>query len=202
MQAPIETTAGTVQPAISSSPGISQVQPQTQPQTASQQPAASTSKRARRSLAARPIPSALYDKIGTSLGLILAVALSLALWLIGAKFTLDFLKAMGLALAAIGLAAWLIPLTISAAELWLWPDDSGWQRWAIWLAVLVFDVGSSWAGFVAWGAGRAVPLFNGFNLPDSGWPLHIIALMLGLSFAFLPEKLGRWALSELRRIWG
>ena len=145
----------------------------------------------------------LYDKVGQTMALSMAVALAIGIWIVGAKFTLDFLASMGVNLASLSYGQWLIPLAISASELWLWPKGSSiWQRWAVWLGVLLFDVGSSWAGFTEWAGGRYVPLFAGFTMPAEGFPLHGLALVLGLVFAFLPEKIGRWAVSELRTLWG
>lgn len=154
-----------------------------------------------RSTSPRPL-SGLYDKIGMTLALVAALAVAALLWYAGAWFTLWFLERAGLALAGAGALRWLIPAALTAGQLWLWPRaNSPWQSLLLFLGFLGFDVGTSWGGFTSWGAGRRVELFNGFTIPKDGPWLNGIALVLGLTFAFLPEKIARWALGELRRVW-
>jgi hypothetical protein len=149
----------------------------------------------------RPL-GGLYDKAGMTLALVASLAVAALLWFAGAWFTLWFLERAGLALAGAGAARWLIPAALTAGQLWLWPRaNSPWQSLIVFLGFLGFDVGTSWGGFTSWGAGRRVELFNGFTIPQGGPWLHGLALVLGLSFAFLPEKIARWALGELRRVW-
>ncbi len=148
------------------------------------------------------IGKGLYDRVGMTLALLLSLAIGAGLWLGGAFFTLSFFQSTGLQLDPRNVAAWLLPLAITAGELWLWPKaGQRWQAVLIFIAVLAFDVGTSWAGAVAWGSGRYIPLFAGFTLAQSGWPLHVLALTSGLAFAFLPEKIARYALAELQRTW-
>lgn len=144
----------------------------------------------------------LVGKILDSAAYLGGLAIGIGIWIAGAYFTLVFLGQMGIKLSALGWGQWLIPAVISACELRLWPRAGTlWQRWIVWLVVLTFDVGTSWAGLVAWGAGRHIPLFDGIALPESGWSLRILALVLGLAFAFMPEKIVRWAVPEIRAVW-
>jgi hypothetical protein len=142
----------------------------------------------------------LYDRIGMTLALTLGLAVAFLLWLAGAYFTLQFLSGMGVALAGAGPAQWLIPAAITAAELWLWPRAATRpQQTALFLGVLAFDVGTSLVGLFNWGAGRVIP--NVGTLPAGGWPLWLGAAIVALVCAFWPEKLGRWAAGELRKVW-
>lgn len=144
----------------------------------------------------------LYDKLGLTLALIASLAVAAFIWYAGAYFTLWFLERAGLALAGAGHAKWVIPAAITAGQLWLWPRaNSPWQSMLVFLGFLAFDVGTSWGGFTNWAAGRRVEMFSGFTIPNQGMWLHGLALICGLGFAFLPEKIARWALSELRRTW-
>lgn len=148
------------------------------------------------------IGKGLYDRAGMTLALLLTLAIGAGLWAGGAFFTLSFFTSIGMQLDPRNAAAWLLPLAITASELWLWPRaNQRWQAVLIFFAVLAFDVGTSWAGAVQWGSGRHIPLFAGFTLAQGGWPLHVLALTAGLSFAFLPEKLARYGLAELQRTW-
>lgn len=143
-----------------------------------------------------------YNQLGRSLALVLSCTIAIGLWLAGAYFTLTFLQGVGFTVMGAGIVVWLIPLAITAVELWLWPKtDTHWQEILMFLTILAVDLGTSWRGFVEWGAGREIPLFTGFVIPIAGWYLHGIALVIGMILAFAPEKIGRWALSELWRLW-
>jgi len=148
------------------------------------------------------IGKGLYDRAGMTLALLLTLTIGAGLWAGGAFFTLSFFGSIGLQLDPRNVAAWLLPLAITAGELWMWPRaNQRWQAVLIFFTVLAFDIGTSWAGAVQWGSGRHIPLFAGFTLAQSGWTLHILALIAGLAFAFLPEKIARYALTELQRTW-
>lgn len=148
----------------------------------------------------RPAKQGLYDRIGMTLALGLGLAVAFLLWLAGAYFTLQFLSGMGVMLAGAGPAQWLIPAAITAAELWLWPRAATRpQQTALFLGVLAFDVGTSLIGLFNWAAGRLIPGVG--TLPAGGWPLWAGAAIVALVCAFWPEKLGKWSVSELRKVW-
>jgi hypothetical protein len=143
-----------------------------------------------------------YNKCMDSLAYAGAVFIACMLWFFGASFTLEFLRWAGVNIAKLHYAQWLIPATITACELQLWPRASAtWHKWAVWLSVLAFDVGTSFAGAVQWGAGKTIPLFIGVTVPNSGTILWALALGAGLIFAFIPEKIARWAVKELVGVW-
>jgi hypothetical protein len=123
------------------------------------------------------------------------------LWYFGAGFTLTFLTTLAPRIGTMGAFAWLIPAIITAVELKLWPHASSvLTRWAVFLGVLAFDVGTSFAGFTSWAGGRTIPLFTGITFPTQGWPLWVTGAALGLLFAFGPERLTRYAISEIKAL--
>ena len=144
----------------------------------------------------------IYDQTLEAMAYIASLAIAAGLWLAGAFFTLVFLQHANVPyIAPTVLAAWLVPAFISAIELKLWPARGrSPYRAIIWLLVLAFDIGTSFAGLIEWGAGRQIDLFTGITLPSSGTGLWIFASGLGLTFAFAPERIGRWAIRELRTL--
>ncbi len=161
------------------------------------------SPRARRRPAKTPlVVRDTYERIGTTVGLVFSLFVGLGLWLAGAWCTIQFLADLGLELAAFGYWQWLIPVGISAAELFLWPRN--WDRVmqaCMFLAVLAFDVGTTYTGFVAIASGRVIPLFGGIQLPPGGPGLAVLGVAVGLLCAFGPERIGRWVLSDLYTLW-
>ena len=153
---------------------------------------------------ARPAPAFvgdLYSRLGRSIALLGFLALSGLLWYAGAAFTLLFL-ASWYNVAALGLGQWVIPLAITATEIFLWPRWRGsWPQWIGFSAVLLFDVGTTCFGLMPLIAGREVNLFGGFTLPQAGAWLYGFGIIGGLLLAYGPEKLGKWALSELYALW-
>jgi hypothetical protein len=144
----------------------------------------------------------IYQQSLESLAYIGSLLIAAGLWAAGAYFTLRFIETLGVDFMSLGVFAWAIPAIISAIELSLWPRAGrGWQRVLVFSLVLAFDVGSSFAGVVSVGAGKTFALFNGVTLPKSGAGLWVIAIGAGLVFAFIPEKIGRWAVRELRAVW-
>ncbi len=144
----------------------------------------------------------IYTKIQTSIALSFALLVAGLLWIVGAFFTLQALETLGIKLAGIGIWQWFIPIAITASELALWPRRSSARlQFVFFISVLLFDIGTSFAGLVQWGAGRTFPLFEGITFPEGGWGLRIIALVIALIFAFGPERLARWAGPELWQLW-
>ena len=142
----------------------------------------------------------LYNKIGYSIALIFAVVIGAWLWYLGALYTLKGLTFFGI--NATSLAWWLLPLAITAAELWLLPKKSSKPLMIIiFIAVLSFDVLTSWYGLIADLAGKSLPLATGITLPKDGAVMHGAMIILSLSFAFMPEKLFKTAINELKEQW-
>lgn len=147
----------------------------------------------------KPRRISTYDKTGSTIAYIASFGLGAALWLAGAYFTIVAARAFNI---PTGPFIWLLPLAITTVELWLMPRRGvGWQSVAIFLVILGFDVLTSWYGLVEVMAGRRLPLGAGWTVPQGGAALHVGAIILGLGFAFLPEKLGRWAAAEVWGLW-
>lgn len=181
-------------------------QPPVEPPAASSRPVApaatpapATSSPRRR---AAPAVSGFYDKVQRSIALVFAMFVAGALWLAGAYFTLEALAAVGVKLAAVGWWQWAIPVAITATELGMWPRKaSGRLQFFFFAAVVLFDVGTSYAGLVAWGAGRTLPIFQDLTLPAGGPVLGGLAVAVALVLAFIPERLARWAGPDLWALW-
>lgn len=143
----------------------------------------------------------IYDQTLEAMAYVASLAIAGGLWAAGAFFTLVFLQGAGVPVSPAMALAWLAPAFISAVELKLWPARGRSPiRALVWLGVVVFDVGASFAGLVEWGAGRRINLFTGITLPSAGAALWAFALGAGLVFAFAPEKIGKWAIRELRAL--
>ena len=141
-----------------------------------------------------------YDKAGQSLAYFASGLLSIALWYAGAYFTIAALKSFGI--NASGPVWWLIPGAITVIEIWLMPRAGvRWQAVSFFAVVLLADVLSSWYGVVATLGGRFLPLGAGWTIPESGPALQIGAIAISLIFAFMPERLARWSISELWKVW-
>ncbi len=162
----------------------------------------STKKRAQRNASVQVKDT--YERVGTTIALLGALAGCIGLWWVGAYFTLRFLTNLGIALAHWGVWAYLIPLTITAAELFLWPGRMS-SRWHTlwWVAVLAFDVGSTASGVVVVLAGRTIPLFtaSGITVPQDGAVLIGLGVVVGLVCALAPEKYGKRVLNDLYALW-
>ncbi len=142
----------------------------------------------------------LYSRLGRSIALLGFTLLSGFLWYAGAYFTLAFLERW-YPVSSLGLAQWLIPLAITATEIFLWPQRASWpQRIGFW-SVLLFDIGTTYSGLLPLIAGRRVDIFGSHVIPEAGAVLYAIGILSGLLLAYGPEKLGKWALSELYALW-
>jgi hypothetical protein len=138
------------------------------------------------------------DKGMNALAYLGIIGIAGLLWWWGAGFTVSFLSGLTSSIKTWGWPAWGIPVFVTMIELKLWrhmtnPFSPAGAAVGV---VLLFDIGTSFAGFIAWAAGRTLPLFTGITFPSAGWPLWIIGIGLGVVFAFLPERLARWALAE------
>lgn len=143
-----------------------------------------------------------YERVGTTIALLGAGMVGIGLWGAGAYFTLQFLSHQVPTLAGMGVWAWVIPIVITAAELFLWPRWGGrMMQLVFFLGVLAFDVGSTYSGFVDIAAGRSIALFRGISIPQSGWVLDVLGVVAGLVCAFGPERIARWVMSDLIAIW-
>lgn len=149
----------------------------------------------------RRIKPGTYDKIGTSITYSAGIAIAGLLWIAGAYFTLQALKAFNVRTTSI--LWWTVPIAITAIELWQMPKaGQRWQASLLFVCILGIDVASSWYGLLETVAGRFVPLGTGFTIPTGGTALHLGVVIVALVFAFLPEKLIRWAVDELATLWG
>lgn len=141
------------------------------------------------------------DLVMTVIAYLGVLGIAGGLWYVGARFTLVFLNTLAPGLATVGIIAWAIPVIITAIELTLWPHSrTSSILWAVFLVVLTFDIGTSFAGFTQWAGGRTVPLFTGIMVPSGGWQLWALGIGCGLLFAFGPERLTRVAIGELKAI--
>lgn len=142
----------------------------------------------------------LYNKIGYTIALIMGLGFALLMWFIGARYTVLGLQLFGFKTTSTGW--YILPLGITAVELWLMPKRGNHLLSVFFfLLILAFDVLTSWYGLRLDLAGRNLPLGTGWQLPSNGTPFHIACVVLSLGFAFLPEKLGKWAGREMMGVW-
>ncbi|NJM07379.1 hypothetical protein HC891_16130 [Candidatus Gracilibacteria bacterium] len=159
-----------------------------------------------------PPPTAirgLYRRIGTTLALIGATLIGSLMWYYGGVFSLDYI---GDTFAPVGAFIqrspwwqhWWLPVLISAIEIFLWPRRERrlpifLLRLGLWLAVLAFDVLTTVRGLLPVLAG--VGLTNLEPVADRLWVTYSISGLFGLAFAYLPEKIARWVISDLWNLW-
>ncbi|NJO82514.1 MAG: hypothetical protein HC828_06600 [Blastochloris sp.] len=159
-----------------------------------------------------PPPTAIrgwYRRIGTSIALIGAALIGGLMWYYGGVFTLDFLGDTITWLGAFMRTApwwqfWWIPLVVSTIEIFLWPRRERrmliWSlRLGLWLAVLAFDVYTTMRGVETLIAGQLTPLID--NTDVARWVVIGVSGVVGLVFAYVPEKIARWVLSDLWNLW-
>lgn len=155
----------------------------------------STSPRAER----RKTSNNLYDKVGRTGAYIGVTIIGILLWYVGAFYTLAAIRSFGI--ATNGIFWWFVPLLITMIELWLMPKKSlDWRLLAAFLFVLILDIGTSWQGLTSF-AGKTLPLFGGIKLPTGGAELHVTAAIIAVTLAFIPEKIARAGVIELKKVW-
>ncbi len=142
----------------------------------------------------------MYDKVGYTIALIASLAIAGLFWYIGAYYTLRGLSAFKVNTSS-G-AWWILPLAITAVELWLMPKrGTRWQAVGMFMLILAFDIATSWHGLLADLGGKSLPLATGITLPNGGAEFHLLCVVISLACAFLPEKLGKWAYREITGTW-
>lgn len=195
--------------------------PQAEPTTDSRAPSATaappaaTTTRSRRAVIDDPPippPPALrgaYRRFGTTIALIGAALIGGLMWYYGGICSLDYL---GDTFAVVGQFLertawwqhWWIPVLISAIEIFLWPRRE--RRLAIfllrlilWLAVLAFDVLTTARGLLPIVGAQTSSLIT--DAAARQWVEYSVSGGLGFAFAYLPEKIARWVLSDLWNLW-
>lgn len=159
-----------------------------------------------------PPPTAIrgtYRRIGTSLALAGAALLGGLMWYYGGVFSLDYLADTFATLAAFIQRTpwwqhWWIPVLVSAVEIFLWPRRERRAavfvlRLLLWLAVLAFDVLTTMRGLLPMLASMGLAAVN--EAGQRQWLTYGISGTLGIAFAYLPEKIARWVLSDLWNLW-
>jgi hypothetical protein len=157
-----------------------------------------------------PPPTAIrgwYRRIGTTIALAGAALIGGLMWYYGGICSLDYLSdTFAVVEAFIRQTAWWqhwwIPLLISAIEIFLWPRRE--RRWAIfllrlilWLVVLAFDVFTTGRGLLP----LIEPQVGMTDVTTRHWVSLGLSGGIGFAFAYLPEKIARWVLSDLWNLW-
>ena len=151
----------------------------------------------------------LYRRFGTTLALCGAGVLGGLIWYYSSIYTLDYLADTFVHVAQFARSepqwkAFLIPATVSAIEIFLWPQrerrfEVFVLRLLVWLFILFGDIFTTWRG--------VLPLIQSAKLPfelnvnergifDGG-----VSFIIGGMFAFLPEKILRWVLHDMWELW-
>jgi hypothetical protein len=135
----------------------------------------------------RSAPSGTYELVMGKLALLIALGLFGGIWWVGANFTLLALTGWGITTAGWGLAAWLIPLAITALETGVMLIRAkSIPLWLLWTAVLAIDVLATAVGVMnQWPA--AFPAAE----PNT-W---VIVGGIGLALALAPE----WGIRSIVR---
>lgn len=157
-----------------------------------------------------PPPTAirgLYRRIGTTIALAGAALIGGLMWYYGGICSLDYLGDTFALIAAFIRQTtwwqhWWIPLVISAIEIFLWPRRE--RRWPIfllrlilWLAVLAFDVFTTGRGLLP----IIAPQVGIADTTTHQWVSIGLSGGIGFAFAYLPEKIARWVISDLWNLW-
>lgn len=141
----------------------------------------------------------LYDKLMVSLVDAGLLIFGFGMWWIGAQFTLAFAASIGIPVAKLGVAQWLLPAIITAIEIKCWPNKTlDWHHLSIFGIIAIVDLFTSTVGGKAWLAGRMIAEWR---LPSDGTVIWLIALVASIAFAFWPERLTRSAVRSLLKTW-
>lgn len=195
-------------------PAAGTTTPSNTPSAATPTPAAKPIRPRREVVDDPPIPPppairGTYRRIGTTIALVGAALIGGLMWYYGGVCSLDYL---GDTFAVIGRFLqrtawwqhWWIPVLISAIEIFLWPRRE--RRWAIfllrlvlWLAVLAFDVLTTARGLLPIVTAQANALIA--DVAARQWVGYTVSGGLGFAFAYLPEKIARWVVSDLWNLW-
>jgi hypothetical protein len=134
----------------------------------------------------------LYERMLAKSALLVALLLAAGVWWVGARFTLDWLRSIGVAVDTVGLLAWSFPLAITALEMGMLIARSrlGWV-WLFWGGVLLFDLYTTASGLLLFAEGRE--LFGYLITRHDGWSWGL-AVVVGLFIAVVPEP-------AMRSIW-
>jgi hypothetical protein len=166
-----------------------QIEPAVQDAPPEVLPASSTPRPSRRRSAST------YEQLLTKAAFVLALAIIAGVWWAGAYATIVWLGNLGVAVDAAGAAAWVLPLSVTVIESGTLAARSRlpWL-WAVWVAVLAFDVVTTASGLLSVAAGR--PVFD--HLMTTSDPTsQALASVAGLVIALAPEPAGRAIWHEL-----
>lgn len=157
-----------------------------------------------------PIIRGIYNRLGMTVALFVAGTIGTMMWYFASGFTLDYLHTVPAFAAFFGKhwLQWLVPIGMSAAELFLWPQREYRLRiWALrmvlWLIVLGFDIVTTNFGVSPWILSWTWNTWiqDTTQLPYRSIWNTLVGLEIGLAFAYLPEKIVRWVLTDLWSMW-
>ena len=135
-----------------------------------------------------------YQQAISRAALVVALVLVAAIWWVGAQFTLTWLNTEVVDITAFGLAAWAVPLAISALEVGTIAlrARSGWL-WLLWLLIFGLDVYTTAAGLLVFAEGRTILGHTFAAASSTSWTL---ALVGGALIAAIPEPAARSIVRE------
>lgn len=144
----------------------------------------------------RRAPRSGYEYILARSALLVALLLAVGIWWVGARFTLDWLRSIGVAVETLGVLAWGFPLGITALEMGMLVARSRlvWA-WLFWGGVLLFDIYTTAAGLLLMVDGMPVLGVTISQHDVSSW---VAAVAIGVLIAVVPEPAAR---SIWRELW-
>ncbi|MDP9314822.1 MAG: hypothetical protein M3R24_28765 [Chloroflexota bacterium] len=169
---------------------------------------------------ARADHTGVYRKIGQTGAYLFTIGIAVAIWLLGAYFTVAYLESLGAQqrlntlLTTLGMSPtqnmlyWsvrMVPVGLTLIEIFLapkinWPwlkvpvMPSGRYQWAVFMTCLVPDTWTTAAGLFP---ALALALRRG----DTDRVVWGAAVVFGLLIALVPERLARWSLIEIKNLW-